>query len=381
MKQPVLMGMELDNPVVVAPGPWTRGIARMKELLSRNPGAVITESIVSESYPDPRPRYAVNKKDGGVQNIRIYSGLDLENWLSDLRIINENNRYGSNSKLIASIMGTTASELAYIAKKIEKTGVDGIELGLACPMGEGGATVAGIPELVYEYTKAVVDTVDIPVGVKLSANAGNLSAVVGACENAGASGISGIDTMRCILAIDIDTGKPTLPTYGGYSGAPLKPVGLGMVAAIVQSTGLPVLGIGGITNYRDMLEYIMAGASSCGIGTQIMLKGYAIIDSIREDLLRWMEEKGISDFSEIHGIALEELRSFEEIDYNEKTATLTGICACHDSSMNECTLCVSSCLEKAVSMIDGKITIDRARCDGCGLCIALCPDKKICLEW
>ena len=121
-------------------------------------------------------------------------------------------------------MGTSPSELSYIAKKIEKTGIDGIEIGFACPMGEGQDIIAGDPERVYAYTCEVVKAVH-----------GNLSAVVEAAGKAGASGISGIDTLRCILKINIETGKPDLPTYGGYSGAPIRPIGLATISSRDQA--------------------------------------------------------------------------------------------------------------------------------------------------
>ncbi len=373
-----VMGMKLNNPVVVASGPWSRGITKMKQVLARNPGAVFTESIVSEVYPDPRPRYAWDKQSHGLQNIRIYSGIELETWIEDLTEINKQKRYGSTAKLIASVMGTTPSEARYIAKTVEKTGVDGIELGLACPMGEGPQVLAANPDMVYEFAKETVDAVNIPVGVKLGANTGDLTAVVKAAERAGVAGISGIDTMRCILNIAVETGKPALPTYGGYSGAPIKAMGLACVAGIVQSTSLPVLGIGGITNYQDMLEYIMVGANACGIGTEILLGGFDVIKSVKNELEEWMNQKGIHSLSEIRGVVLSNLRSFEEIDQNEKTAVISRLC---NRPETDCSLCVSACLENAVDIVDGTIAIDRTVCDGCGLCASICPDGNITLEW
>ena len=229
-----LMGLTLDNPVIIAPGPWSRG-EKLKDALQCNAGAIITESIVSESYSDTCPRYTYSNDNRGIQNIRLYSALELEEWIHWLSEAQKKNRYGSSSKLIASIMGTSPSELSYIAKKIEKTGIDGIEIGFACPMGEGQDIVAGDPERVYAYTREVVRAVHVPVSVKLSAAVGNLSAVVEAAGKAGASGISGIDTLRCILKINIETGKPDLPTYGGYSGAPIRPIGLATIASRDQA--------------------------------------------------------------------------------------------------------------------------------------------------
>ena len=387
MKMGNLMGMPLDDPLVVAPGPWTRGIENMKEILLQEPGAVITESIVSEAYPDVRPRYSVDRWSRGVQNIRIYSGRELENWLDDLTEINQKKRYGSKTKIIASIMGTTASEIRYIAKKVEKTGVDGIELGLACPMGEGPRIVASDPALVFDFTKAVVDAVSLPVSVKLGAGISDMTAVVKAAENAGASGISAIDALRCILGIDIETGQPTLPTYGGYSGAPIRPIGLAAVAGVVQSTDLPVLGIGGITGCKSAVEYIMAGAASYGVGTEILLRGFGVIRELKDDLNDWMRERGIATSEEIRGAVLSHLHAFEEIDQNEKTAVLVEACrGFAEHSARLCAdghdgLCMAGCLCHAIQLSEDGLHIDRAKCDGCGLCVSICPDGKIQLSW
>ena len=166
-----LMGLTLDNPVIIAPGPWSRG-EKLKDALQCNAGAIITESIVSESYSDTCPRYTYSNDNRGIQNIRLYSALELEEWIHWLSEAQKKNRYGSSSKLIASIMGTSPSELSYIAKKIEKTGIEGIEIGFACPMGEGQDIIAGDPERVYAYTCEVVKAVHVPVSVKLSAAVG-----------------------------------------------------------------------------------------------------------------------------------------------------------------------------------------------------------------
>lgn len=372
-----IMGLKMSNPLVIAPGPWTRGIKNLKSALLTNAGAIITESIVSEAYPDLCPRYAYSRHSGGVQNIRLYTALEFETWLETLEEVNSANRYGSTSKLIASVMGTTASELRYIARKVERTGVDGIELGLACPMGEGPDIIAGDPHKVYEYTKAVVDSVGIPVSVKLSAATGNLSAVVHAAEKAGASGISAIDTLKCILNINIDNGKPDLPTYGGYSGAPIHPVALAAVACIVQSTSLPVIGFGGIQNYKNLLEFIMLGASAGGVGTEILLNGYDVIDHILSDTGRWMEKRDIASLDEIRGVSLNELRAFEEIKEESKTAQLISGC----DAPSGCRKCADCCLNGAIGLDNGAVTINDQACAGCGLCLSICPENRIRLTW
>ena len=370
-----LIGMEINNPIIIAPGPWTRGRDRLERALKLGAGALFTETIVSESYPDLKPRYDYSSVNGGVENIRLYSGADLETWIDDLNYINDKDRFGSATRVIASIMGSSPSEAVYIARKIVKTGVDGIELGVACPMGEGPEIVAGDPAKVYEYTKAVVDAVDIPVSVKISAATGNLPAVVKSCIKAGASGISGIDTIRCILSIDTDTGRPGLPTYGGYSGAPIRPIGLSAVAGIAQTTSLPIAGMGGIQNVEHAIEYIMAGASAAGIGSEILIKGYDVVSKCVAGIDDWFEKHNITDIEQIRGATLRYLKSFEEIKDENKHAEVKA--SCIESECAECMLC---CLEDAISM-DGRISVDQDKCTGCGLCVRMCPEHKLELVW
>lgn len=368
-----LMGLTLNNPVIIAPGPWSRG-EKLKDALQCNAGAIITESIVSESYADTSPRYTYSSDNRGLQNIRLYSALELEEWIHWLEEAKRQNRYGSSSRLIASIMGTSPSELRYIAKKIEKTGIDGIEIGFACPMGEGQDIIAGDPERVYAYTSEVVNSVHVPVSVKLSAGVGNLSAVVEAAGKAGASGISGIDTLRCILKINIETGKPDLPTYGGYSGAPIRPIGLATIAGIAQCTSLPVIGMGGIENYENLIEYIMAGASAGGIGTAILLHGYDVVTRTIRELEEWLQAHEIHDLSEIRGRALSELHSFEEIKRDVKK-----VHALRECCNAQCRDCIDSCLHNALSLEHNQLRIDPERCDGCGLCVNVCPENNLAL--
>jgi dihydroorotate dehydrogenase len=107
--------------------------------------------------------------------------------------------------------------------------------------------------------------------------------------------------------------EPTLSTYGGYSGPPIRPLGLASVATIAQAVDIPIAGIGGIENYKNALEYIMLGASAVEIGTAVMIHGFERITEIVRDLEQWADSKGIKEVKAIRGVALKNLKSFEEI--------------------------------------------------------------------
>lgn len=363
------MGLKLKNPIIVAAGPWSRNGEMIKRAFIAGAGAVVTETIVNEVNIDVRPRVAYH--GGGVQNIRLYSDILLEEWEREIDIAKSH-----DGIVIASICAQTSSEISYIAGKMEKIGVDAIELGLASPMGEGLEVMAASAEKIYEMTKKVVNSVDIPVMVKLSQNVTNMSKVACAVEKAGGSAISAIDTVRCILGVNIKERRPYLPTYGGYSGPPIKPLGLASVATIAQSTNLPVCGIGGIETCENVLEYMMLGASVIQMGTALMVHGFEHIEKVQNDLESYMQENGIEHLSEIRGAALSAIKSFDEIQVEPKVSHLRTECTGRD-----CNKCIKGCVYEAISMVNNRILIDPAQCRGCGLCCDICPEHKIELIW
>lgn len=363
------MGLKLKNPIIVAAGPWSRNGDMIKKAFMAGAGAVVTETIVNEVNIDVRPRVAYHR--GGVQNIRLYSDILLEEWEREIDIAKSH-----DGIIIASICAQTSSEISYIAGKMERIGVDAIELGLASPMGEGLEVMAASAEKIYEMTSKVVNSVSIPVMVKLSQNVTNMSKVACAVEKAGGSAISAIDTVRCILGVNIMERKPYLPTYGGYSGSPIKPLGLASVATIAQSTKLPVCGIGGIETHENVLEYIMLGASVIQMGTALMVYGFGHIEKVKRDLEAWMQENGIEDLSKIRSVALSAIKSFDEIQVEPKVSYLRNECTRVD-----CNKCIKCCVYEAITKENTDTRINAVQCRGCGLCCDICPDNKIELIW
>ncbi|MCQ4635558.1 nitronate monooxygenase [Anaerovorax odorimutans] len=369
MMKTEFLGLRMKTPVMAAAGPWSRDGESIRRLIKAGAGAVVTESVVSDTLLDVRPRIAY---DGmGAQNIRLYSDIQIEGWEREMEIAKS-----AGGVVIASISAHTPSELAYLATKLEKFGADAIEISVSNPMWESLEVMASNPETVFEMTKEVVSNVKLPVIVKLSQNTTNISSVAKAAKKGGASGVSAINTIRCILSVDIETGKPSLATYGGYSGGPIRPLGLASVATIAQTVDIPICGIGGINGYENALEYIMLGASAVQVGTAIMLRGPDALTEIIEDLQRWAEEKQIDSVARIKGKALRNLKSFDEIKIEPATSTASGVPCTAD-----CTLCIHTCMYGAISKNDGNIYVDKELCTGCGLCTFVCPAKKLKLDW
>jgi Pyruvate/2-oxoacid:ferredoxin oxidoreductase delta subunit len=203
-----------------------------------------------------------------------------------------------------------------------------------------------------------------------------MSKVACAVEKAGGHAISAIDTVRCILGVDLKSRKPYLPTYGGYSGSPIRPLGLASVATIAQSTKLPVCGIGGISSYEHVLEYMMLGATAVQVGTAVMLDGFSHIGKMTEDLEKWMDENGVTELPQIRGAALTEIKSFDEIQVEPKVSHFKSECI-HAS----CEKCVKACVYGAMEKTGGRTSVSTEKCKGCGLCCDICPEGRIELIW
>lgn len=362
------MGLSLDNPLIVAAGPWSRNPKTILKSLAAGASAVVTETIAMEVRHNVRPW--IHAKHGGYENVRLYSDHALEQWYTFIGEISQ-----SGGKVIASIMGHSPSELGYIAKTVCKAGAAALELGLSIPHGEGVAVMGSDPDKLYASVKNVVSNVDIPVMVKFSPHVTNISELAKVVERAGASSISGIDTVRSIIGVDLESMKPHLSTYGGYSGTPIKPIGLATIASIAQTVKIPVCGIGGISKAEDALEYMMLGASTFQVGSAIMTHGYGVIDSILYDLEAWLSSRNLTAKA-IVGKALPNLKAFDEIEILPYRAMVEGKCI-----DLHCGVCQTGCLVNAISITGGEVTIDADLCNGCGLCVSLCSDKRIVLRW
>ena len=369
MKKTNYMGLQLDNPIIVAAGPWSRDGSSILRCFESGAGAVVTESIVSDAILDVRPRIAYN--GSGAENIRLYSDVQIEGWEREMEIAKS-----GGGKVIASVSAHTPSEMAYLTAKLQKFGADAIEISISNPYMESLEVMASDAERVYRVTWEVVSNVDIPVAVKLSQNTTNIMEVAKAAKDAGASAVSAINTVRAILGVDLEDRKPVLGTYGGYSGAPIRPLGLASVASIAQSVDIPISGIGGVTNYREALEYIMLGATTVQVGTTMMIEGPQAVRKIVEGVEAWCSHRGIESIDEIRGSALNNLRSFEEMKIEPAISTV-GSTRCTD----DCSKCMQVCLYDAISKQEGKITVDQKLCTGCGLCTFICPSRKLKLNW
>ncbi len=370
MATPVtLMGLQLKNPIIVGAGPWARDGRSIQRCIVAGAAAVITESVTLEANANICPR--LYYREGQLFNTKLYSNLQLEQWEREIEYIKK-----GDSKLIFSIWGSSASELSYLASKVEGLGADAIEISISAPIGTRNKSIGSHSAHLREFITSVVEAVGIPVMVKLSYEAAISAESTASIHQAGVEAVSAIDALKGLQGIDIETRRAAMPTYGGYTGGQIHPVSLAVTATLKQFTPFQICSVGGISNYAHVLEFLMLGAEAVQLASVIQLKGYDVITKILEDLEAWLAGHGCEELSEIRGAALPSLRPFEDINPTPLKARLIERCT------DECSICRQSCIYQAVKRDgDGAVELVQDACSGCGLCVVRCPARRIELCW
>ena len=209
-----------------------------------------------------------------------------------------------DKKVIANISGFSLDEYVYCCEKIDKEDQVGIiEVNISCPNVHGGGMAFGTdPKMAAEITKAVKAVTTKPVYIKLSPNVTDIVSIAKACEDAGADGLSLINTLLG-MRINLKTGKPIIAnTMGGFSGPAIFPVALRMVYQVSHAVNIPVIGMGGVSTAEDVIEMMYAGATAVQVGAANLKNPYACKEII-EDLPKVMEKYGIKDLNDIIGKA------------------------------------------------------------------------------
>lgn len=202
---------------------------------------------------------------------------------------------------IINIAGFTTDDYVEMARELEPFPVDAIELNLSCPnVASGCMSIGSEPKLIAETVRAVKRVSSKPLWAKLTPNVTDITACAVAAEHAGADAVSLVNTFLG-LAIDLEKRRPIMPNNtGGLSGPAIKPLALRMVADVYRAIDIPVVGMGGIMNGRDALEFICAGASAVQIGTANLVDPYAMI-RIRDEMNALMEKMGVASVEELRG--------------------------------------------------------------------------------
>jgi len=293
-----LCNIKMKNPTMLAAGVLGSTAASLNWAARSGAGAVVTKSFglhPNKGYVNP----TTVEVTGGIINAIGLSNPGVDTFYGELEKIEK------TTPTIASIYGSSAQEFSQIAAKVENL-VDIIELNVSCPHAQKGcgASIGADPELTGEIVKAVKNAVEIPVIAKLTPNVTDIVEIALSAEKAGCDGLTLINSLGPGMKIDLDTANPILSNkFGGLSGPAIKPVALRCVFDVYDAVKIPVVGVGGISDYRDAVEFIFAGARCVQIGTSIMYKGLDIFKEITDGMKKFMYNKGYESIDEMVGIA------------------------------------------------------------------------------
>ncbi len=375
-------GLKLKNPVIIASGPLTARIDRIKKAEDNGAAAVSLKHSLLKQQFIAKPRWYV-EKDLGI----IVSG-DPRLTIDDARELIAKTKAETELKVLVNMSGlpTELGSWGELAKVFEEVGADGIELNLNCPNlhtanASGptlGANLGQDPDSCATVIKSVKSAVKIPVIAKLPTEGGRTIKVAEAGCAAGVDALMIHAGFRAAPGLDIYNGGQFLypgsgaGNFGGNSGPWSRLISNRFVADVAKACpDTPIIGGGGIGKWEHIVECIMYGAGSVQVCTSVMFEGFELVDKFVKGLTGYMEKTGYSNVEEFRGLALKNVLGPHQMKYADITA---------DIDKNKCTGCrkcekLPTC--DAISYHDKKCEVKMEACVGCGLCVGICPVKAI----
>jgi dihydropyrimidine dehydrogenase (NAD+) subunit PreA len=342
------------NPFWLASAPPTNCGEQVERAFDAGWGGAVWKTI-GEPVVNVSSRYSSVDLNGqrmmGLSNIELITDRPLDVNLREISEVKK--RYPKNA-VVASLMVESKREAWHkIVQQAEDAGADGLELNFGCPHGMSergmGSAVGQVPEYTEMITSWVKEKARTPVLVKLTPNITDIRTIARAAKRGGADGLSAINTLNSITGIDLETFVPRPAvdgesTHGGYCGPAVKPIALHMVQQI-QADGesaLPLSGIGGISDWRDVAEFLLLGCSSVQVCTAVMHYGYRIVEDMADGLANWMREKGFRRISDFEGLALPRVKDWKYLNLNYKI-----VAHIHEEKCIGCELCYTACWDGA----------------------------------
>lgn len=295
------LGIDMKNPIVTSSGCFGYGMEYNDYFDPNILGGIVVKGLTLEPR-DGNYGTRIAETPAGILNC-----VGLENPGIDYfekHIIKEIRKNNIISPIFVNINGKTVEEYVELAKRVDKIDeVAAIEVNISCPnVKNGGMAFGANPKVAGEVTKKVREATKKPIIVKLSPNVTDIVEIAKIVEENGADAISMINTLLG-MAIDIETGKPILGnTFGGLSGPAVKPVALRMIYQVYKNVKIPIVGMGGIFNSKDAIEFMMAGASVISLGTAFFNNPTCAVE-IEKDLREFCKKRGLKNIKEIVGLA------------------------------------------------------------------------------
>ena len=325
-------GLNLPNPFIIASGPPGTNLNVIHRAFREGWGAVIAKTISLDASKviNVTPRYGKLHADDkreivGWENIELISDRPIENWLEEFKRCKDQN---PNGILIASIMEEYNRDAwIEIVERCQDAGVDGFELNFSCPHGlperKMGSAMGEDPEILLEVCGWVTSAAKRPVWAKMTPNITHIEDPARAALKAGCQGVSAINTIRCVIGVNLETLRPEptvegRTTPGGYSSKAVRPIALRMcmeLATMIKNEfpGRSLSGIGGVETGEDAAQFILVGASTVQVCTGVMKFGYELVKPLCEGLLAFMEKHKFENLDDFRGYSLDYFTTHAEL--------------------------------------------------------------------
>ena len=290
--------LKLNSPLILASGILGVSYSTMKRLVDVGLGAISTKSI----GPKPRKGYKnpsiVEVYPGTFLNSVGLGNPGIDNFMTEIKEIKK-----FKFPLIVSVFGDSIESYIKVALKAEQAGANAIEINISCPHAE--VSSIGIDKnLTFSIVKSMKEELKVPVFVKLNPNVTNLGEIALAAQKGGADAVVAINTLAA-MKVDINTKRPILSHgSGGLSGEAIHPIAVKKVYDLYKILEIPIIGCGGASNWQDVIEFILVGASAVQIGT-VLYQGFDIITEIINGLKKFLIDNDYSSISELKGLAHE----------------------------------------------------------------------------
>lgn len=384
-----ICGIKLENPFILSSSVVSSNYEMCARAFDMGWAGAAYKTISLMDSHEASPRFSVNKFYNGdwygFKNIEQTSDHSID---ENLDIFNKLKKNYPTKVIIASIMGRNENEWEFLAKKVTEAGADIIECNFSCPhMSEAGvgSDVGQNPELCKKYIKAVKKETNVPIIAKMTPNIEDIRKPAIASIEGGANGIAAINTIKSITGVNIDT-QVALPSVhgqsiiGGYSGPAVKPIALKFIAELASDEKIRkyhISAMGGITTWKDAVEFLLLGANSIQITTAVMQYGYRIIDDLISGLKNYMSQRNYKNISEFVGAGITSLVNNDIIEKDTYVFPIFEIQNCIG-----CGRCFISCRDGGHQAIifdekTRKPKLEGKKCVGCQLCSLVCPVSAI----